>query len=68
MPAVKPLKIPVVELIVATDVFDDDHDPPETASVRVILDPTQTEDGPAIAEGKLVTVTGYVVAHPVLNV
>jgi hypothetical protein len=42
-------------------VFCDVHDPPETASVNTIAEPTQTIDGPvtAPATGNGLTVTGF---------
>ena len=56
VPEVIPVKTPEVALIVATDVLEDDHEPPEIASVNVIFAPAQTVDGPEIAEVKPLTV------------
>lgn len=45
-PADTPVTIPVVELIVAIEVFETDHVPPATTAPKLGLKPTHTVDGP----------------------
>jgi hypothetical protein len=52
-----PVRTPVLELMVALVVGEQDHVPPAVASVNVPVEPMQTEDGPEIAPGVGLTVT-----------
>jgi len=58
--------IPVVDAIVAIEVDDDDHVPPETALLNAILAPTQTEVPPVIAGSAGFTVTSLFEEQPAL--
>jgi hypothetical protein len=58
------VRIPVVKLIVATEVLPLSHVPPATASVRVIVAPTHTVDGPRMDVGAAVTVMVVVAMQP----
>ena len=60
VPAETPVKTPVAVVIGAIDMLLLDHVPPETALVKVMELPTQTLDGPPIAAGGGLTVTGWV--------
>ncbi len=60
VPAATPVNTPVTALIGATDGMLLDHVPPETALVKVMELPTHTVDGPPIAAGGGLTVTGWV--------
>ena len=57
-PAATPVTTPEAETVAAA-VFDDDQLPPAVASVRVMVDPAQTEETPPIAAtaGSALTVT-----------
>jgi hypothetical protein len=50
VPGATPHNIPVVMLIVATEVALDDHVPPVVASDKVIQEPLHITVGPVIAE------------------
>ena len=63
-PGDTPNKTPVVEPMVAAAPLQI-HVPPVVASVRVIVLPVQTPDGPLIATGRSFTVTVVVVIQPV---
>lgn len=63
-PVEMPVTTPVVEPISA-DVEELLHVPPAVASVKVIVPPTPTVDGPLIAAGPAVTVTTCVATQPV---
>jgi len=67
-PAEEPLTTPVVEPTGATDILLLLHVPPTVASLNVITEPIHTEDGPVIATGTGLTVTGCVTKQPVDNV
>lgn len=64
LPAETPCKKPVDAPIVATAGVLLLHVPPP-ASVKVVLDPAQTAEGPIIEDGKEFTVTTVVVMQPV---
>ena len=57
-PAATPVTTPEAETVAAA-VFDDDQLPPAVASVRVMVDPTQTEEAPPMTAttGSALTVT-----------
>ena len=42
VPAATPVITPVVEFMVAIDVFDDDHVPPVCVEEKVVVNPTHT--------------------------
>lgn len=67
MPALIPLTTPVLELMVATEGVLLFQVPPP-ASLSVIVEPTQTFEGPDIGLGKGLTVITLVVLQPVTNV
>ena len=56
MPPAIPLKTPVPVIMVATDVLELNQLPPELASVKVIVAPKHTVDGPPIAATPPVTI------------
>lgn len=57
MPAPTPVTTPVADPIVAIDAYPGAlHVPPDTALVSVMVDPTQTDVGPAMAGGGGLTV------------
>lgn len=60
MPALTPVTVPEMEPIAATPVLPLVHVPPEVKLVRLVVEPAHTVvvDG-AIAEGVLITVTGF---------
>ena len=43
------------------------HEPPEVASVRMIVDATQTAEGPPMLPGFALTVTSLIALQPVLS-
>ena len=55
VPAATPVTTPVVPPTVAVPVDELDHVPPETPSVRVMLEPGHTVVGPLIAVGVTIT-------------
>ena len=63
-PADTPVNTPVAVPMVAMDVTPHIHVPPDVASLRVIVAPTHTDDGPDIAAGEVFTVTVLVALHP----
>jgi len=69
VPAPTPVTTPVPEVpvTVATEVAELVHDPPAVASLRVMVEPMQTDDGPEIAAGAALTVIVRVTVHPVPN-
>ena len=68
VPAETPVTAPEEEPTVAIPVEPEDHVPPEVASVKDIVDPTQTLVLPEIAEGVGFTLTETVVelVQPIL--
>ena len=66
MPANAPVTLPVAEPTFALELLLVHVPPPP--SVSVIVDPTQTEDGPEIDDGSGSTVIVAVVTHPVPSV
>lgn len=67
-PTLTGVTIPVDEVIVATEVPEHDHVPPDGESLSVVVDPRQTADTPDMGAGCRLTVTGAVILHPVLSV
>lgn len=59
-----PVTTPLSEPIVAEEVLLFQA-PPGTASVSVMVEPVQTDDGPIIALGALLTVSVVMVRQPV---
>jgi hypothetical protein len=57
LPGMRPLKVPVVELIAAIAAEPEIHVPPADALDSGIVSPAHTIDGPVIGRGKLFTVT-----------
>lgn len=64
VPADMPSTAPLVEPMVATDVFPLVQVPPEMELVRVIAEPEHTLPGPPMLPGALVTVTTAVATQP----
>ena len=67
VPEITPVTIPLDVPIVATKVLLLLH-VPTPPSVRVIVDPGQTDKGPDMPEGSGFTVMVFVVVHPVPKV
>jgi hypothetical protein len=63
-PAVTPLTNPVAEPTPATEVLPLLHVPPVVTFPNVELAPIHTVVAPVIEEGRALTVTSAVVAHP----
>ena len=64
LPDIIPVKRPEVATTVAVANGAILHVPPAEASVSVISEPAHTNDGPPIAAGKGLTVTGNIEGHP----
>ena len=67
-PEATPVTTPVPEPTEATEVLLDDQVVNPETSLRVIVCPAQTVDGPVIPDGKALIVIGVVVKQPVLKV
>ena len=65
MPAEMPVTTPDVETV-AIAVLLLDHVPDDVASLKVMVEPAQVEDGPAIAAGAEITDNVAVTVHPVV--
>ena len=63
-----PVTTPVPDPTVATAVLPLVHVPPPDASLKAIVDPTQTDGEPVMANGKGFTVTTTEAEQPVLRV
>jgi hypothetical protein len=59
VPAAIPVTMPVVRPTVAIDVADELQVPPEAASVKVVVEPTQTVFVPPMEGAPVVTVTEW---------
>jgi PIN domain nuclease of toxin-antitoxin system len=63
---VTPVTAPDIELT-ETEELAEVQVPPKTPSERLIVEATQTADGPVIAVGVFATVIVFVAKHPVLS-
>ena len=68
VPVDAPVTIPVAVPIVAIAGILQLHDPPGAGSDNVIVVPEHSAEGPLIADGKGLIVSGLVTKHPVLKV
>jgi hypothetical protein len=68
IPSATPVSIPLVAPMVAIEAFAVFHVPPFDGFVNVIVDPSHTTEGPAIASGSAFTVTVVARKQPVGNV